>query len=186
MADPSETTQVSRESARSRQAELLDAVRALAAQVSSLQDDVHALRTETRALPSARPTGTAGTRDARRRARGPGLGALRRLAARPGARRPLAPARDPLPRRRRGALRRRRARRARDRRRHGRGLAPRRARRMASARARSESGTRSSTAPRAPTLRPCRTTVVVRLERGRHHARRPSAERPPARLPPPE
>lgn len=50
MADPSQT-QVSRESLE-QQAELVDAVQALSAQVSSLQDDVHALRTETRALPS--------------------------------------------------------------------------------------------------------------------------------------
>jgi hypothetical protein len=48
MADPSETTQVSREPTE-QDAELVDAVRALAAQVGSLQDDVHALRTETRA-----------------------------------------------------------------------------------------------------------------------------------------
>ncbi len=47
MADPSETTQVSRE--QEPEAEVVDAVRALAAQVGSLQDDVHALRTETRA-----------------------------------------------------------------------------------------------------------------------------------------
>lgn len=51
MADPSETTQVSREPSE-QEAELVVAVRALAVQVGSLQDDVHALRAETRALPS--------------------------------------------------------------------------------------------------------------------------------------
>ncbi len=50
MADPSETTQVSHEPLE-QQAELVDAVHALSAQVSSLQYDVHALRTETRSLP---------------------------------------------------------------------------------------------------------------------------------------
>jgi hypothetical protein len=51
MADPSETTQVSREPTE-QEAELVDAVRALAAQVGSLKDDLHALRAEARALPS--------------------------------------------------------------------------------------------------------------------------------------
>ena len=51
MADPSETTQVSRESTEN-DAELVAAVRALAAQVGSLKDDVHALRTEAHALPA--------------------------------------------------------------------------------------------------------------------------------------
>ena len=51
MADPSETTQVPREPTE-QEAELVDAVRALAAQVGSLKDDVHALRAEARALPS--------------------------------------------------------------------------------------------------------------------------------------
>jgi hypothetical protein len=50
MADPSETTQVSREPPE-QEAELVDAVRALAAQVGGLTDDVHALRVEARALP---------------------------------------------------------------------------------------------------------------------------------------
>jgi len=50
MADPSETTQVSREPTE-QEAELVDAVRALAAEVGSLKDDVHALRAETRVLP---------------------------------------------------------------------------------------------------------------------------------------
>ena len=50
MADPSETTQVSREPVE--QADLVDALQSLSAQVSSLQDDVHALRTESHALPS--------------------------------------------------------------------------------------------------------------------------------------
>jgi hypothetical protein len=51
MADPSETTQVSHEPTE-HDAELVDAVRALAADVGSLKDDVHALRAETRVLPS--------------------------------------------------------------------------------------------------------------------------------------
>ena len=49
MADPSETTQVSSEP--SEQAELVDAVQALSTQLTSLQDEVHALRVEARALP---------------------------------------------------------------------------------------------------------------------------------------
>ena len=49
MADPSETTQVSREP--SEQAQLVEAVQALSTQVTSLQDELHALRTEARALP---------------------------------------------------------------------------------------------------------------------------------------
>jgi len=49
VADPSETTQVSREP--TEQEELVEAVRALAAEVGSLRDDVHALRGEARALP---------------------------------------------------------------------------------------------------------------------------------------
>jgi hypothetical protein len=49
MADPSETTQVSE--ARDSQSELVDAVRALSEQVGSLQDDVHSLRAEARGLP---------------------------------------------------------------------------------------------------------------------------------------
>jgi hypothetical protein len=51
MADPSETTPVSQEPTEG-DAELVDAVRMLTAQVGSLSDDVHALRVETRALPS--------------------------------------------------------------------------------------------------------------------------------------
>ena len=50
MADPSETTQVSREP--SEQAQLVEAVQALSTQVTSLQDELHALRTEARALPA--------------------------------------------------------------------------------------------------------------------------------------
>ncbi len=49
MADPSETTQVSREPERPD--ELVAALRALASQVGSLQADVNALRSEARALP---------------------------------------------------------------------------------------------------------------------------------------
>ena len=52
MADPSETTQVSESPADVETRELLDAVRTLAAQVGSLQADVHALRTEGGALPA--------------------------------------------------------------------------------------------------------------------------------------
>lgn len=51
MADPSETTQVSREPV-GQEEELVDAVRALADQVGSLSDDVHALRAEAHALPA--------------------------------------------------------------------------------------------------------------------------------------
>ena len=54
MADPSETTQVSHEPTE-HEAELIDAVRALSAQVGSLQDDVHALRNEAPALPGGEP-----------------------------------------------------------------------------------------------------------------------------------
>ena len=53
MADPSETTQVSREPAEHETEELVGAVRTLASQVGSLQDDVHALRQEARGLPAA-------------------------------------------------------------------------------------------------------------------------------------
>lgn len=52
MADPSETTEVSREPTE-HDAELVSAVRALAAQVGSLKDDVHALRSEAHALPAS-------------------------------------------------------------------------------------------------------------------------------------
>jgi hypothetical protein len=51
VADPSETTQVSESSADIEARELLDAVHSLAAQVGSLQADVHALRAEGGALP---------------------------------------------------------------------------------------------------------------------------------------
>jgi len=51
VADPSETTQVSREPTE-HEAELVAAVRSLAAQVGSLKDDVQALRAEARALPT--------------------------------------------------------------------------------------------------------------------------------------
>ena len=52
MADPSETTQFSREPTE-HDAELVGAVRALAAQVGSLQDDVQALRSEAHGLPTS-------------------------------------------------------------------------------------------------------------------------------------
>jgi hypothetical protein len=50
MADPSEATQVSRESTAPDD-ELVAALRSLAAQVGSLQDDVNTLRAEARGLP---------------------------------------------------------------------------------------------------------------------------------------
>ena len=52
MADPSETTQISRETAGEDPEELLGAVRALATQVGTLQTEVHALRQDARGLPS--------------------------------------------------------------------------------------------------------------------------------------
>ena len=51
MANPSETTEISLEPTE-RDAELVGAVRALAAQVGSLKDDVQALRAEANALPA--------------------------------------------------------------------------------------------------------------------------------------
>jgi len=51
MADPSETTQVSREPADLESEELLAAVRALAAQVGGLQAELEALRAQPRQLP---------------------------------------------------------------------------------------------------------------------------------------
>ena len=50
MADPAETTQVSHEPTGERD-DLVTAVRALAAEVGSLKEDVHALRSEARSLP---------------------------------------------------------------------------------------------------------------------------------------
>ena len=52
MADPSETTQVSREPVDPENEELLAAVRALAAQVGGLQAELQGLRTQTRPLPA--------------------------------------------------------------------------------------------------------------------------------------
>jgi hypothetical protein len=52
VADPSETTQVSRENAQEEPDELRDAVRALTMQVGGLQAELHALRHEARSLPS--------------------------------------------------------------------------------------------------------------------------------------
>jgi hypothetical protein len=52
MADPSETTQVSREPAEPEAEELLAAVRALAAQVGGLQAELQALRAQERSLPA--------------------------------------------------------------------------------------------------------------------------------------
>jgi hypothetical protein len=51
VADPSESTQVSREST-AHDEELVRALRSLAAQVGSLQEDVQSLRAEARGLPS--------------------------------------------------------------------------------------------------------------------------------------
>ncbi len=52
MADPSETTQVSRAPLEPESEDLLGAVRTLASQVGSLQDEVVALRQEARGLPA--------------------------------------------------------------------------------------------------------------------------------------
>lgn len=52
MADPSETTQLSQEPAPGEPEEVLLAVRSLASQVGGLQAELHALRQETRGLPS--------------------------------------------------------------------------------------------------------------------------------------
>jgi hypothetical protein len=52
MADPSETTQLSHETAVLEREELLTAVRALATQVGELQEELHTLRTQARALPA--------------------------------------------------------------------------------------------------------------------------------------
>ena len=51
MADPSETTQVSREPANPESEELLAAVRALATQVGGLQEELQTLRAQPRSLP---------------------------------------------------------------------------------------------------------------------------------------
>jgi hypothetical protein len=53
MADPSETTQVSRENALDEQDELLGAVRSLAVQVGGLQAELHTLRHTAQGLPSS-------------------------------------------------------------------------------------------------------------------------------------
>ena len=53
MADPSETTQVSAGPGDPQQAELLDAVRALSAQVGGLQAELRSLRAHSRSLPSS-------------------------------------------------------------------------------------------------------------------------------------
>ena len=53
MADPSETTQVSRAPADPEAQELLSAVRELSAQVGGLQAEVHALRSQGPALPAS-------------------------------------------------------------------------------------------------------------------------------------
>jgi hypothetical protein len=52
VADPSETTQVTREPQREEAEDVLGAVRSLASQVGGLQAEVHALRQEARGLPS--------------------------------------------------------------------------------------------------------------------------------------
>ena len=53
MADPSETTQVSREHVGPESEELLTAVRALATQVGELQAELQTLRAQTRPLPAS-------------------------------------------------------------------------------------------------------------------------------------
>lgn len=57
MADPSEKTHASEAPADVDAAELLDAFRGLAAQVGSLQDEIHALRSSTSALPTGDTAG---------------------------------------------------------------------------------------------------------------------------------
>jgi hypothetical protein len=52
VADPSETTQVSREPAAEDAEDLLGAVRSLASQMGGLQAEMHALRQEARSLPA--------------------------------------------------------------------------------------------------------------------------------------
>ena len=52
MADPSETTQISREPGGDDAEDMLAAVRSLATQVGSLQTELHSLRQDARALPS--------------------------------------------------------------------------------------------------------------------------------------
>lgn len=56
MADPSETTQVVSSEPTSETGELLDAVRALSAQVGALQAELQALRAQVRPLPEAPDT----------------------------------------------------------------------------------------------------------------------------------
>ena len=53
MADPSETTQITRHDPPAESSDVLDAVRTLSAQVQALQTDVRSLRTQTRSLPPA-------------------------------------------------------------------------------------------------------------------------------------
>lgn len=53
MADPSETTQVSREPTQPENEELLGAVRALATQVGELQSELQTLRAQARSLPAS-------------------------------------------------------------------------------------------------------------------------------------
>ena len=68
MADPSETTHVSLGSTEPENAELIDAIKALSAQVGGLQSEVQSLRAQSRGLPSASRDAPAwdGTAPARR------------------------------------------------------------------------------------------------------------------------
>ncbi len=88
MADPSETTQVSRGPGETDSEELLAAVRALATQVGELQAELHALRAQARPLPvddADRPGWDEGTSTARDSA------AWVRSLDSPSARRPAVP-----------------------------------------------------------------------------------------------
>jgi hypothetical protein len=90
VADPSETTQVSAapDARPPDEADVLDAVRELSAQVAVLQADVHAIRAQARQLPAAArdtPGWEEGPGDAR-----PAVGWVRSLDS-PPARRPAIP-----------------------------------------------------------------------------------------------
>ena len=53
MADPSETTQISPKPVSDDSADVLEAIRELSDQVAGLQAELHALRAQSRSLPSA-------------------------------------------------------------------------------------------------------------------------------------
>lgn len=83
MADPSETTQVSLEPEDADASELLEAVRALSAQVGGLQAELHALRSQVRPLPEpADAPGWGETTTAVRRESSPWVRTLERPAPR--------------------------------------------------------------------------------------------------------